>query len=60
MPQDGGVVTAGEIDELLCVSRWLDDRAGQFRLTHCDGGLASPYPRLPTFTPGRRRRRPVA
>jgi hypothetical protein len=49
-----------EVDELLCVSRWLDERAGQVRITHCDGGLASLLPQLPRFTPGRRRRAGVA
>jgi DNA polymerase-3 subunit epsilon len=54
------VLGRDEIDELLCVHRWLEERAGEVRLTHCDGGLASPYPRLPTFAPGRRDRRPLA
>src|SRR5262249_33660513 len=34
------VVSCDEVDELLCVARWLDERAGRYRLTHCDGGLA--------------------
>ena len=59
-PPSSPVVAADEVDELLCVARWLDERAGRFRLTHCEGGLASPYPRLPTFVPGRRRRTAVA
>lgn len=54
------VVGCDEVDELLCVSRWLEDRASEVRITHCEGGLASPIPRLPTFTPGRRRGRAVA
>jgi hypothetical protein len=54
-----GIVGFDEVDELLCVARWLDERAGRFRLTHSEGGLASPYPPLPSFTPGRRGRRPV-
>ena len=58
-PTGSTVVRCDEVDEMLCVSRWLDERAGRFRLTHCEGGLASPYPPLPSFTPGRRRRRPV-
>ncbi|HYF44707.1 MAG TPA: GIY-YIG nuclease family protein, partial [Acidimicrobiales bacterium] len=58
-PPSSTVVAPDEVDELLCVSRWLDERAGRFRLTHCEGGLASPYPRLPSFTPGRRKRTPV-
>lgn len=59
-PTAGPVVGCEEVDELLCVARWLDERAGRYRLTHCDGGLASPFPRLPTFAPGRRRRAAVA
>src|SRR5262249_47735534 len=38
-------------DELACVARWLDSNAARVRLVHCDHGLASPLPRLPTFTP---------
>ncbi len=45
------------VDEVLCVHRWLEERAGQVRLTHCDDGLASALPRLPTFTPRRQRAR---
>jgi hypothetical protein len=45
-----------EVDELLCVARWLDERAGDLRLVHCDGGLHSPLPRLPTFAARKRRR----
>ncbi len=54
------VVAREEVDELLCVHRWLEERAGDVRLAHCDGGLASEYPRLPTFVPGRRSRRALA
>ena len=59
-PASGAVVARDEVDELLCVARWLDERAGRYRLTHCDGGLASPFPRLPSFVPGRRRRSAVS
>ncbi len=59
-PSSSPVVGADEVDELLCVARWLDERAGRYRLAHCDGGLASAFPRLPTFVPGRRRRSAVA
>ncbi|HET7653454.1 MAG TPA: DEDD exonuclease domain-containing protein [Acidimicrobiales bacterium] len=38
-------------DELACVAEWLDRRAGRMRLVSCDGELASPLPRLPTFEP---------
>jgi DNA polymerase-3 subunit epsilon len=59
-PASGSFVGCDEVDELLCIARWLDERAGRYRLTHCDGGLASPYPRLPSFVPGRRPRTAVA
>lgn len=56
LPDDGGPGgERGEVDELLCVHRWLEERAGEIRLTHCDEGLASPLPRLPTFVPRRPR-----
>ncbi|CAN5749052.1 DEDD exonuclease domain-containing protein [soil metagenome] len=38
-------------DELACVAAWLDQRAATVRLTHCDGGLASPLPALATYEP---------
>ena len=41
-------------DELLCVARWLDERAGQVRLVHCEGGLASDLPLLPSYEARRR------
>lgn len=39
-------------DELGCVASWLEQRADQVRVRHCDGGLAVPLPALPSFTPG--------
>jgi DNA polymerase-3 subunit epsilon len=41
-------------DELLCVARWLDERAEQVRLVHCDEGLTSELPLLPSYEPRRR------
>jgi DNA polymerase-3 subunit epsilon len=38
-------------DELNCVGAWLDAQAGQLRLVHCDGELASALPRIPRFEP---------
>ena len=39
------------VDELACVAGWLERYAGRIRVVHCDGGLASPLPQLPSFTP---------
>ena len=38
-------------DELATVAAWLDQRAALVRLVSCDGELASPLPRLPSFQP---------
>ena len=38
-------------DELSCVAGWLEQRAAQVTLVHCDTGLNSPLPALPSFTP---------
>jgi len=38
-------------DELSCVAAWLDREAGRVRVVHCEGGLASPFPPLPSFEP---------
>jgi len=45
-------------DELACIAGWLDREAARVRITHCDGGLSSPYPQLPRFEP--RPARPLA
>lgn len=56
-PVEGVGATLGrdEVDELLCIARWLDEQAGAVRIVHCEGGLASPVTRLPAFTPRQRR-----
>jgi DNA polymerase-3 subunit epsilon len=38
-------------DELVCVAAWLDAEAPRLRLVACDGELASPLPRLPSYEP---------
>jgi DNA polymerase-3 subunit epsilon len=38
-------------DEVTCVAAWLDAEASRLRLVACDGELASPLPRLPTYEP---------
>lgn len=50
-PGTGRPVPRDLADELLCVARWLDREAGRIRLVHVDGGLSSPLPPLPSFTP---------
>jgi DNA polymerase-3 subunit epsilon len=43
-------------DEVACVAAWLDAEAGRVRVERCDGVLASPVQRLPTFEPAAARR----
>jgi len=55
-----GAVTAGPLprelaDEVGCVAAWLDAEAPRLRLVACDGELASPLPRLPTYEPRSRK-----
>jgi hypothetical protein len=38
-------------DEVSCVAAWLDAEAARLKLVACDGELASPLPRLPTYEP---------
>ncbi len=38
-------------DELSCVASWLDQRANQVTLIHCDTGLSSTLPAVPSFAP---------
>jgi DNA polymerase-3 subunit epsilon len=38
-------------DEVSCVAAFLEQRAGRVRLVSCDGTLAWPLPRLPSFEP---------
>lgn len=45
-----------EVDEMMCVVRWLDDHAGRLRVLHADAGLALLVEQVPRFDP---RRRPV-
>ncbi|MBV8305074.1 MAG: DEDD exonuclease domain-containing protein [Acidimicrobiia bacterium] len=42
-------------DEVSCVAAWLDAEASRLRLVACDGELASPLPRLPSYEPRGRR-----
>jgi DNA polymerase-3 subunit epsilon len=42
-------------DELGCVASWLDERAPRLRIVHCDDGLASRLPVVPSFKPVTRR-----
>ena len=38
-------------DEVSCVAAYLEQRAARVRLLSCDGTLAWPLPRLPSFEP---------
>jgi hypothetical protein len=40
-------------DELACVASYLETEARRVRLVHSEGGLSSPYPRLPSFEPAK-------
>jgi DNA polymerase-3 subunit epsilon len=40
-------------DELACVASYLESEARHVRLVHSEGGLSSPYPRLPSFEPAK-------
>ncbi|HWW55236.1 MAG TPA: UvrB/UvrC motif-containing protein, partial [Acidimicrobiales bacterium] len=40
-------------DEVQTIASWLDARAGRIRIVECEGTLASPLPRLPSFEPAR-------
>ena len=42
-------------DELQCVASWLDERAPRVRIVHCDEGLVSHLPVVPSFKPTVRR-----
>jgi hypothetical protein len=46
------------VDELACVSSWLDAAASRLRVVDCTGGLAWPLPRLPRFEPAGATRSP--
>jgi DNA polymerase-3 subunit epsilon len=52
-PEPSAPVPREVADEMVCVSAWLDARAGQLRLIECEGGLAWPLPRLPRLQPAR-------
>jgi DNA polymerase III subunit epsilon len=47
------------VDELSCVAGWLEQRAAQVELVHCDEGLASALPAVPSFKPLNLRRPPT-
>jgi DNA polymerase-3 subunit epsilon len=46
-------------DELQCVASWLDERAPRVRILHCDEGLSSTLPVVPSFAPTARRDGPT-
>ena len=48
---DGAMSTEVAL-ELLTVAAWLEREASRVRLVSAHGTLASPWPPLPSFTPG--------
>ncbi len=46
-----GPLPTSLVDELACVSSWLEAAASRLRVIDCSGGLAWPLPRLPRFEP---------
>jgi hypothetical protein len=52
---DDGPLPRELADEVSCVAAWLEAQASRLRLVACDGVLASPLPRLPTYEPRRGR-----
>ncbi|MBV8387140.1 MAG: hypothetical protein JO155_10145, partial [Acidimicrobiia bacterium] len=48
---DDGPIPRELADEVSCVAAWLDAEASRLRLVACDGELASPLPRLPSYEP---------
>jgi DNA polymerase-3 subunit epsilon len=51
--REPGPVARDEVDEVLVVGRWMDERAraGRLRLLHVDGELASALPIIPSYEP---------
>ena len=50
-PVPGEPIPRDLADELHCVATWLDGKSHRLRLEHCDGTLADPLTRIPTFRP---------
>ena len=48
-PVPGEPIPRDIADELNCVAAWLDSESHLLRLEHCDGTLAEPLARIPTF-----------
>jgi hypothetical protein len=42
-----------EADEVQTIASWLEAKAAHIRIVECEGTLASPLPRLPSFEPAR-------
>jgi DNA polymerase III subunit epsilon len=52
---DRAPVSREAVDEMLCVSRWMERKAPALSLRTVTGWLASPVRRLPSFDPPQRR-----
>ena len=44
---------AADVDELAAVASWLEARASRLHILSCEGGLASPASKVPSFEPTR-------
>jgi hypothetical protein len=47
----GAVLSRSLADEVSTIASWLESKATRVRVVRCEGGLAWPLPRLPTFEP---------
>jgi DNA polymerase-3 subunit epsilon len=52
-PVPGEPIPRDIADELNCVAAWLDSESHLLRLEYCDGTLADPLARIPSFRPSR-------
>ena len=50
-PPGAGPLPRNLADEAGAIVAWLESRAARVRVVRCDGGLAWPLPRLPSFEP---------
>ena len=48
-PEPNLPLRADLVDEIGCIARWLDAEADRVRVVHCDTGLASALPRIPSL-----------
>ena len=54
-PDPGRPLPRHLVDELSCVTSWLEAEASSVRVLHCEGPWSFPLPRLPRFEPAKAR-----